>query len=260
MTANALLSAVLADPFDDGPRFVYADWLEENEERERADFIQTQITKGLQCDNCMGDSAVGQPCPYNGGKLCPYCDDLQEETGLPSSLFGEGKVIYRRGFVDEVRCTMREWCGPIPCNMCGRWNLELIELYGRSHVIRPNKNCFHCNGTGRTPGIAKSVCEAWPVTRVVLTDRKPHYRHISGGYQAPSWLSDSNQMYATGTSYQLAVLPESLYAIVKELYESHICGDDYECFEEEKVAYETLSHAALTYGRRLAGLPELENK
>ena len=259
MTANALLSAVLADPFDDGPRFVYADWLEENEERERADFIQTQITKGLQCDNCMGDSAVGQPCPYNGGKLCPYCDDLQEETGLPSSLFGEGKVIYRRGFVDEIRCTMREWCGPIPCNMCGRWNLELIELYGRSHVIRPNKNCFHCNGTGRTPGIAKSVCEAWPVTRVVLIGSEPDRANGVVHDMGRNAVVLANALYGGVRNS-----PTEQDEIVNDLFVL-LCGGEpmqnlWRVYHTRERALAALSHAALTYGRRLAGLPELENK
>lgn len=38
-----LLAAVLAAPDDDGPRLVYADWLEENGDPERAEFIRVQI-------------------------------------------------------------------------------------------------------------------------------------------------------------------------------------------------------------------------
>jgi uncharacterized protein (TIGR02996 family) len=38
----ALLRAVLADPGDDAPRLVYADWLEENGQPERAEFIRVQ--------------------------------------------------------------------------------------------------------------------------------------------------------------------------------------------------------------------------
>jgi hypothetical protein len=109
-------------------------------------------------------------------------------------------------------------------------------------------------------GEEPKVGEAWPVTRVLLTDREQYYRHISGGYRAPSWLSGIAPDYVTSDRYQRAFLPESLHAIVHSLDESHICGDNYECFEDEETAYEALSYAAVNYGRRLAGLPELEIK
>jgi uncharacterized protein (TIGR02996 family) len=42
-TDETFLSAVLANPDDDGPRLVYADWLDEQGQCERAEFIRTQI-------------------------------------------------------------------------------------------------------------------------------------------------------------------------------------------------------------------------
>ena len=43
-TSDALLAAVLANPADDLPRLVYADWLEENGEPERAELIRHAVT------------------------------------------------------------------------------------------------------------------------------------------------------------------------------------------------------------------------
>src|SRR4051812_38507679 len=40
---DALLAAVLAEPDEDTPRLVYADWLDENGQPERAAFIRDQI-------------------------------------------------------------------------------------------------------------------------------------------------------------------------------------------------------------------------
>jgi uncharacterized protein (TIGR02996 family) len=37
-TGDELLAAILATPEDDGVRLVYADWLEENDQPERAEF------------------------------------------------------------------------------------------------------------------------------------------------------------------------------------------------------------------------------
>jgi uncharacterized protein (TIGR02996 family) len=42
-TGDALLAAILADPEDDTARLVYADWLQEHGEADRAAFIRTQI-------------------------------------------------------------------------------------------------------------------------------------------------------------------------------------------------------------------------
>lgn len=40
---EAFLDAIIADPADDTPRLMYADWLEERGNAERAEFIRVQI-------------------------------------------------------------------------------------------------------------------------------------------------------------------------------------------------------------------------
>jgi uncharacterized protein (TIGR02996 family) len=42
-TEDALLAAVFADPADDAPRLIYADWLDEQGDCDRAEFIRVQI-------------------------------------------------------------------------------------------------------------------------------------------------------------------------------------------------------------------------
>src|SRR5476651_1127832 len=42
-TSQALLAAIAADPENDLPRLVYADWLDENGQPIRAEFIRLQI-------------------------------------------------------------------------------------------------------------------------------------------------------------------------------------------------------------------------
>src|SRR5262245_32678011 len=43
-TERSLLDAVLENPDDDLPRLIYADWLDENGDAKRAEFIRAQIT------------------------------------------------------------------------------------------------------------------------------------------------------------------------------------------------------------------------
>jgi uncharacterized protein (TIGR02996 family) len=47
---GALLQAILAEPEDDGPRLIYADWLEENGQPERAEFIRVQFNLALTAE------------------------------------------------------------------------------------------------------------------------------------------------------------------------------------------------------------------
>ena len=194
-----LHAAILADPFDDAPRLVYADWLEESGESEQAEFIRTQIAHPNATAYNVADTA--EFCPIN---FIPLISSA---------------VIYRRGFPDEIRCTIAQWIGE-PCKMCrgGRY----------VSVVSDQGNCRFCHGTGRTPGIAKAVCEKWPVTTVTLTDAP------SDQYALAGWvLNDAARVLL------------NVYNVV---------------FNTKTEALVTLSHAAVNYGRRLAGLPDLEDK
>ena len=76
-TRDALMRAILADPACDTPRLVYADWLEENGEAERAEFVRIQvrigeIQRGCGCGACVKLRGGGQhhngPCGIDRGR------------------------------------------------------------------------------------------------------------------------------------------------------------------------------------------------
>src|SRR5690349_13266405 len=48
---KALLAAIWEDPHDDTPRLVYADWLEENGQAERSEFIRVQCERARLDEN-----------------------------------------------------------------------------------------------------------------------------------------------------------------------------------------------------------------
>ncbi len=131
----ALLAAVLADPADDDPRLRYADWLDEADHGDRAEWIR------VQCAQAMHEAAA-ERCPSD-----PFRDDLFSLGYLPRSermvlerreatLFGliyreldfgvpPGSPVspvvrsvlhaggmgyrFRRGFVESVTCTAADW-------------------------------------------------------------------------------------------------------------------------------------------------------
>lgn len=131
---DALLRAILDEPADDAPRLVYADWLEENGQPERAEFIRVQCGANLGvCE--MEPNSYGEPfCLSGSGRLgrpfpCHYCALRRRERELlrlewatvPDALDGAARklkgvagfrvfrpgdadFVFRRGFVEKVVC------------------------------------------------------------------------------------------------------------------------------------------------------------
>jgi uncharacterized protein (TIGR02996 family) len=158
----ALLAAVLASPGDDTPRLVYADWLDEHGNPERAEFIrmQCELAKRVRetggfgvCEPGHGPSCqctlrrrerellVGRAWFFNGGILGTYTEGHGNNNAM----------IARRGFVESLVIDWRTFAG----GECGR-----CEGRGWWQDMGPNtfqQTCMTCSGTGRTPGIAESL-------------------------------------------------------------------------------------------------------
>ncbi len=98
-TAEAFLEDIIANPADDTPRLIYADWLEENEQSERAELIRVQI----RIQECLAaDSTSG------------LHDLFDREAELLGLLFGHPPKWVEewqvgRGFVFRVRCKCQAW-------------------------------------------------------------------------------------------------------------------------------------------------------
>jgi uncharacterized protein (TIGR02996 family) len=164
--SEGLLRDILDDPEDDGPRLIYADWLEEHDQPDRAEFIRVQVEKahleavrgappGRGPCTCAGLAEAERPCRWH--QLAFREDRLHEEhyaeweraAGLVLDL-PQGRqwltrqVTWRRGFVERVALGHRDFL-----RHAGR-------LFGHS-----------------------------PITGVGLTDKRPLRR---GGPGSWSWL------------------------------------------------------------------------
>lgn len=107
-----LYQSIIARPDDMTLRLVYADWLDENGQSERADYIRYGIANPAVSDGCQGDASVGLFCPNATDKTdetnsiiewCPTCAGLIA-NGVPASFLGENNFRIRCGFLDEVIC------------------------------------------------------------------------------------------------------------------------------------------------------------
>lgn len=91
----AFLNAITAQPDDDLPRLVYADWLDENGQSPRAEFIRLQIARFR-----AGQTSFS-PGEYD--LLRQYEPEWRNE--LPPLL--QAGASFRRGFYYHLRCSIR---------------------------------------------------------------------------------------------------------------------------------------------------------
>ena len=148
-TQAAFIAAIRANPEDDLPRLVYADWLEENGDAARAEFIR------VQCRLSQIEAVLAKPygdqalCTEVAANWCPVCG----ECCCPESEAGEGdpscplhSPMSRHAGDDSVRAVLgrlrrrvweltiarhKEWfvlAGHLPSQWTGQytgWDVEL---------------------------------------------------------------------------------------------------------------------------------------
>lgn len=94
---DAMLAQILAHPEDDTLRLVYADWLQEHDQPERAEFIRWQVGRDATTWATDSDPVRTMGRPWMRAEL----------DAIPLSPPWE--VAYRRGFIAQLACTADGW-------------------------------------------------------------------------------------------------------------------------------------------------------
>ncbi len=131
-THAPFLRAIIAAPDDDLPRLIFADWLDEHDDGERAEFIRVQCElarlpnalhyhafsgKRCRCSFCILERRERKL------SICHCGPWLQRELSVPnpgpwietgqvrytSQRKPDTEFIFRRGFVESVTCTAADW-------------------------------------------------------------------------------------------------------------------------------------------------------
>jgi uncharacterized protein (TIGR02996 family) len=150
-------------------------------------------------------------------------------------------LVVERGFVSEVRLPAAAFLGEV-CAFCeGRGHFQSSGSYAE---------CPRCRGplgtgTGRTPGLAKALFAAHPITKVVLTNKSPE--------ETPSGWSWFDHGFADDSA-----------TITPDLFR-HLSDTDGAqpgllsarmTFATREAALDALSVALVAYGRRAAMLSD----
>ena len=133
---NSLFQEILANPHDDDVRLVYSDWLEEQGETERAEFIRLQI----QWVNAL-------PRDRRRPQWLPRITELKEkfsEEWRPPELTGVLWGDFQRGWVDSL--TPTHWEAFVS---------QAERIFSLTPVVKIDL-CFNLNGSAGAQTVAKS--------------------------------------------------------------------------------------------------------
>jgi uncharacterized protein (TIGR02996 family) len=110
-TKQALLMTIRAKPEDNAPRLIFADWLEENGEEERAKLVREHLLHprrdphfGTLIWRLLGDE-LGELCTFRRGEKRHF-GHQGTATVLVGNQFSLVRVILERGFVSEIRTNL----------------------------------------------------------------------------------------------------------------------------------------------------------
>jgi uncharacterized protein (TIGR02996 family) len=241
-TPAALRAAIIASPEDDGPRLVYADWLDENREPDRAEFIRVQCElHRLEFASfpLTGHSRYIALRELEGRLWSSGCIRWFQHAGFCTALTPDGACgkpahgFPRRGFIETIHSTLAAFLGG-DCPAC--WGTGDLGTLGGRIGCNVCSDTWSKRGTGRVPGAA-AVCRVEPVTKVVLVGCEP-YENSSGQWQ---WYDArrTNQ-----TIHPQSDLPGELWDLLKQpargTQKDHPTRDD---------ALDALSRACIRWAR-----------
>lgn len=181
------LRAIVENPHDDVARLVYADWLDDHGQEERAEFIRVQceLASPGVVDRVTGHWSESSR-EYAPGCRCRPCNLRRREqellrtthrgsnppaynwwgwAGPAQVLYQDGAdyrdhFTYRRGFVEVIRCRLEDWIGR-ECERCAP---------AQHYPFR----CGLCHGSGRVKALGPALVLACPLLRVEVSDRRPN--------------------------------------------------------------------------------------
>jgi len=133
---DALLRAICENPADDLPRLVFADWLEENGQPDRAQFIRTEVDlyrrpewdaeRARYEHAARAESAWPDRRPWLGE--CP--------DGPVSGIAWSGEPVVRRGFPWCVKAANLESLSYLWDHFADRWPVEQVDFETADHLLR----------------------------------------------------------------------------------------------------------------------------
>lgn len=238
---DAILADVLERPDDDTPRLVLADYLEENGEAERAEFIRVQCELAVKDWSCsMWMYSCGEFLPTLeklAGEGCERCKPWARLTLRERELLGEN-VSAMPGVVCPRYLKWCEQAGLDPSWVTVPGHSDGADGRGPHSFVRGFVSFVHLpQQTWLDHGPA--IVRAAPVTRVRLSDAHPS--HVKGTGVWCWWRRGEV------AAYGLAVLDESIFRRLSDGEPSDMLHA--RRYRAKRAAADALSAACLLYAK-----------
>jgi len=170
--AHNILQAIIAEPDNDLHRLAYADWCEENNQPERAEFIRLQIAlwneqRDCNCGSTQGGHTFRGGQHHNGpcaasqlrievnGKwvradliaMTLWSANRCKWVGIgenhhPLECLAANLGQYARGFIRKVECTHDAWIEHGK-KICAEHPIEDVRLVDKTPVFYFGMYCYH---------------------------------------------------------------------------------------------------------------------
>ena len=124
---DALLAAILAAPEDDAPRLIYADWLEEHGQADRAAFIRVGC-EAARLDSLCSKSKSGETCTYDEDE-CIVCG-VEKPSNLNALRRRERDLLLKR---DEFVPRWAGWFG-LPPHVDGYYLRNIVKAQNQQGI------------------------------------------------------------------------------------------------------------------------------
>lgn len=147
--AHNILQAIIAEPDDDLHRLAYADWCEENNQPERAEFIRLQIALWTEGGNYPHEIEAYDDLPTEARKRERYlwAKYSREWIGIgyswhPLECLGSRIDQYARGFIRKVECAHHIWVDHGK-KICAEHPIEDVRLIDKKPASYAGMYCYH---------------------------------------------------------------------------------------------------------------------
>lgn len=223
ITNPALLAAIAANPDDDLPRLVYADWLDENGQPERAEFIRVSCREAeLKRENPHPTKEWAEvwrklkllqaAIAANDWFPCTKCfpKPPRRPTNVQKKNYSQSmpSFTWDRGFITAVQCRLQGWL----------W-------WGRTLFARHPT-----------------------ITLVAIADKRPLQVTINGMNRF-MWINNESHSYEDRAADPVLRLPKDVFEILIPDH-GEVKGDRTQCYSSLPAAVGKLSDTLILYARR----------